>query len=71
MENGRPKVVDVHDFNKADCVRIGEGADLDAILNHKLFKDWNEDNNFTNVMTTEAEDIAAKAIAALKATGSR
>jgi hypothetical protein len=78
---GHVILFDKPDLDKVDWTRIGEGADLDVfatefdksgfmgkLKNAKIFKDWNQDNNFKSVMM-EAEDIGTKAIAQLKKDG--
>ncbi|QKX54055.1 uncharacterized protein TRUGW13939_01138 [Talaromyces rugulosus] len=77
----RPEIFDYPDLNKVDWARIGEGADLDVFAtefdksgfmgkleNAKIFKGWNQESTFKNVMT-EAEVIGTKAIAQLKKDG--
>ncbi|KAE8140451.1 hypothetical protein BDV38DRAFT_239720 [Aspergillus pseudotamarii] len=83
--NGKPiqpiKIVDDPDFGKVNWAQLGEGADLEAfgtefdkvgfkgrISNVRVFKDWKQKDSFATVMS-EAEDIALKAIAKLKADG--
>lgn len=39
-----------------------------SVRNNKIFKDWNRDNTFANVMD-KAQDIGLKAIAKLRADG--
>ncbi|KAB8266984.1 hypothetical protein BDV30DRAFT_55779 [Aspergillus minisclerotigenes] len=74
-------LVDNPDFEKVNWAQIGEGADLEAVgtefdkigfkglmSNERIFKGWKQADNFDNVMS-EAEDIAIKALAKLKADG--
>ncbi|KAE8404903.1 hypothetical protein BDV37DRAFT_282436 [Aspergillus pseudonomiae] len=78
---GQPILIKDPDFDKVNWALIGEGADLEVIStefdkagfkgdmnNAKIFKDWKQKNSFETVMS-EAEDIAMKAIAKLKADG--
>lgn len=75
------KIVDDPDWDKVNWAQIGEGANLETVAiefdkvgfkgrmnNARIFKDWNQKDSFETVMS-EADNIATKAIAKLKADG--
>ncbi|KAJ5459059.1 hypothetical protein N7530_011003 [Penicillium desertorum] len=77
--DGKPIIIQIPEFDKVDWALIGEGADLSVfsaeidksgfsgkVDNMKMFKGWDQKDNFESVMTL-AEDIGKKAIAKLKA----